>query len=60
MLELIYFEGTDEGQFKFPRGISVDDQGFIIVGDSGNNRVQIFNPDGSFLKVIKKLIAQND
>lgn len=54
MLELIYFEGTDEGQFKFPRGIAVDDQGFIIVGDSGNNRVQIFNPDGSFLKVIKK------
>lgn len=60
MLEFICFEGTDEGQFKFPRGIAVDDQGYIIVGDSGNNRVQIFNPDGSFLKVIKKLIVQND
>lgn len=44
-------EGSDEGQFKFPRGVAVDDQGYIIVGDSGNNRIQIFNPDGTFLKV---------
>lgn len=29
----------------------MDDNGFIFVGDSGNNRVQIFNPDGTFLKV---------
>ena len=42
--------GSNDGQFKFPRGVAVDDQGFIIVGDSGNNRIQVFNPDGSFLK----------
>lgn len=44
-------EGSGDGQFKFPRGVAVDENGFIIVGDSGNNRIQIFNPDGTFLKV---------
>lgn len=45
------FLGSGDGQFKFPRGVAVDENGFIIVGDSGNNRIQIFNPDGTFLKV---------
>lgn len=66
-------EGSEEGQFKFPRwahyenfldrtkknllkfiafwrGVAVDDQGYICVADSGNNRIQIFHPDGSFLR----------
>jgi len=43
-------EGTEEGQFKFPRGVAVDEGGFIFVADSGNNRIQIFNPDGTFLR----------
>ena len=44
-------EGTGLSKFKYPRGIALDEFGFIIVADSGNNRIQIFNPDGSFLKV---------
>lgn len=32
------------------RGVAVDDQGYICVADSGNNRIQIFHPDGSFLR----------
>ena len=32
------------------RGVAVDDQGYIFVADSGNNRIQIFNPDGTFLR----------
>lgn len=39
--------------FSFPylnRGVAVDDQGYICVADSGNNRIQIFHPDGSFLR----------
>ncbi|ETN64922.1 hypothetical protein AND_003323 [Anopheles darlingi] len=31
-------------------GVAVDDQGYICVADSGNNRIQIFHPDGSFLR----------
>ncbi|KAE9551605.1 hypothetical protein FO519_005179 [Halicephalobus sp. NKZ332] len=42
-------EGFHTGQLKFPRGITVDDQGFVIVADSGNNRVQVFSPDGKFV-----------
>lgn len=72
VLSTVGGEGSDDGQFKFPRwvinwiiaadhdtiliilnsssGVAVDDQGYIFVADSGNNRIQIFNPDGSFLK----------
>ena len=32
------------------RGVAVDEQGYIFVGDSGNNRIQIFNPDGVHIK----------
>merc|ERR1711936_618821 len=52
-------EGTEEGQFKFPRGVAVDEQGFIFVADSGNNRIQIFNPDGTFLRAFGRW-GQND
>ena len=34
----------------FYRGVSVDEKGYIFVADSGNNRIQIFNPDGTFLR----------
>lgn len=36
--------------FNYFRGVAVDDQGYICVADSGNNRIQIFHPDGSFLR----------
>ena len=36
-------EGTLNGQFKYPRGVLFDREGFILVGDSGNNRVQVMS-----------------
>ena len=36
--------------FSKNRGVAVDEGGFIFVADSGNNRIQIFNPDGTFLR----------
>ena len=42
--------GSAPGQFNFPRAVAVDGEGKIYVADSGNNRVQVFNPDGSFLR----------
>ncbi len=42
--------GRAPGQFSYPRAVAVDAQGRIYVADSGNNRVQVFNPDGSFLR----------
>ena len=40
--------GSEQGQVKNPRGIFVDPKGMIYVADSGNDRVQIFNPDGTY------------
>lgn len=45
---LIYVEFIDF--FIYFSGVAVDDQGYICVADSGNNRIQIFHPDGSFLR----------
>ena len=38
--------GTANGQLKSPKGIAVDTQGFIVVADSGNSRVQVFRANG--------------
>ena len=36
--------------FYIFRGVSVDEKNYIYVADSGNNRIQVFNPDGTFLR----------
>lgn len=41
--------GTGEGQFDYPRGIAIDDAGYVYVTDSWNNRVQTFTDDGTFV-----------
>ncbi|XP_013409980.1 E3 ubiquitin-protein ligase TRIM71 [Lingula anatina] len=41
-------EGEEEGQLCRPWGICCDREGYIFIADRSNNRVQIFNPDGSF------------
>jgi uncharacterized repeat protein (TIGR01451 family) len=38
-----------DGQFEFPEGIAVDSAGRILVADSYNNRVQVFDAAGRFL-----------
>lgn len=42
-------EGTNLGEFKNPRGITTDSEGFILVADSGNSRIQVFKSDGTYL-----------
>ncbi len=39
--------GTAPGQFDSPGGVAIDSLGRIIVADSGNNRVQLCQRDGS-------------
>jgi uncharacterized protein (TIGR03663 family) len=43
-------QGQNEGQFSQPRGIAVSPDGNIYVTDSGNHRVQVFTPQGQFLR----------
>jgi len=42
--------GTEPGQFHTPHTIVTDPSGKVYVGDRENNRIQIFNGDGEFLK----------
>ena len=40
-------------QFNTPHSIAADAKGNIYVADRGNRRIQVFDPDGSFLREIK-------
>jgi len=44
--------GLGNGQFEFPRGIAIDNSGYIYVADGGrysNSQIQKFNTDGTFI-----------
>ena len=43
--------GTNDGQFQYPKGVTVDSVGNIYVVDSDNHRIQKFTPDGKFQSV---------
>ena len=43
-------KGTAPGEFNTPHSIAIDSQGRVYVSDRENNRIQIFNADGEFLK----------
>jgi len=42
--------GSGPGQFILPHGIAVDSAGLVYVADRENSRVQIFKPDGEYLR----------
>ena len=44
--------GTEEGKFNTPHTIANDADGNIYVGDRGNRRIQVFDPEGKLLRVI--------
>lgn len=41
------------GQFNTPHSIASDAKGDIYVADRGNRRIQVFHPDGTFVRQIK-------
>ncbi len=41
--------GSGDGQFVSPRNLAVGPDGQIYVADSGNNRIQVFDPQGNFI-----------
>ncbi len=41
--------GSDESLFITPTGVALDKAGNVYVADSGNDRVQRFNPGGAFI-----------
>ncbi len=44
--------GSAEGRFNMPSDVDTDARGRIYVADHLNHRVQIFSPDGSFLRAV--------
>ncbi|XP_078609930.1 uncharacterized protein LOC144881078 [Branchiostoma floridae x Branchiostoma japonicum] len=44
--------GTEKGQFIAPMGLTICPKGRIIIADTGNDRVQLFDIDGKWQKAI--------
>ncbi|MBI2928401.1 MAG: 6-bladed beta-propeller [Verrucomicrobia bacterium] len=42
--------GTGPGEFNTPHSIAVDSKGLVYVSDRENNRIQIFEADGKFVR----------
>ncbi|KAH9629388.1 hypothetical protein HF086_008904 [Spodoptera exigua] len=42
--------GSEPGCFTWPRGIAVGPDNTMVVADSSNHRVQVFDPQGRFLR----------
>jgi streptogramin lyase len=43
--------GAEQGQFATPWGVATDSVGNVYVTDLGNHRVQVFEADGTFLRM---------
>jgi sugar lactone lactonase YvrE len=45
-------KGSAAGELQLPHGVAIDPQGRVIVADSDNKRLSIFDREGRFLKTI--------
>jgi streptogramin lyase len=45
-------KGAGRGHFDFPRGMTVDRSGNILVADTNNGRIQKFAPSGAYLSML--------
>ena len=45
--------GNKPGEFNTPHSIAADAKGNIYVADRGNRRIQVFDTDGKFLRMMK-------
>jgi len=43
-------DGEEQGQFSFPQGMAIDQEGNLYVADTMNSRVQKFTSNGQFLQ----------
>ncbi len=52
LIDIFGVAGVDDGEFNHPHGLAVDrDRGDLLyVGDQENQRLQVFTPEGSFLR----------
>lgn len=43
-------KGTGDGEFDLPHAIRLDSKGLVYVGDRENDRIQVFDQDGKYLR----------
>lgn len=43
-------KGRKEGAFNIPHGLALDSMGNVYVADRENNRIQVFDPNGKFIR----------
>ncbi len=46
--------GAEPGEFKTPHALDIDSRGRLVVGDRGNNRLQVLDMDGNFIEQFKQ------
>ena len=46
--------GAGPGEFKTPHALDIDSRGRLVVGDRGNNRLQVLDMDGNFIEQFKQ------
>ena len=46
--------GSGPGEMRTPHAVDIDSQGRLIVGDRGNNRLQIFERDGTYIGELRQ------
>ncbi len=42
-------QGSGKGQFRYPLGIDISEDGKVFIADTGNHRIQMFDLKGAFL-----------
>ncbi|MCZ6918095.1 MAG: hypothetical protein O7I93_15085 [Gemmatimonadetes bacterium] len=45
--------GSGRGELRTPHALAIDSRGRLVVGDRGNNRLQIFDLDGNYIEEFK-------
>ena len=46
--------GSGPGEMRTPHAVDIDSMGRLIVGDRGNNRIQIFELDGTYIGELRQ------
>ena len=46
--------GAGPGEFKTPHALDIDSRGRLVVGDRGNNRLQVLDLNGNFIEQFKQ------
>jgi DNA-binding beta-propeller fold protein YncE len=52
--------GKEPGQFHLPHSLAFDPEGLLYVADRANKRIQIFTPDGAFVRQWTGMGGPND